>query len=420
MKNRFLIIWVNSGLTTKSSHVNAPYHFIHIGEVLNFIKGKLEEDIDLLDVEAEEIEFQEVIKKVIKNEYKAIAFYTNTENLQNTITLLNIIKKITPNVKTIAYGEMPIFLPKFFKKTNFDTIVAKECDQEIAILDFFNYSIHREDKNNLRGVIFIKDGYLEKSKKGCYLEPEEWGYPEEGQIPIQKYYKMEGKPQVVLTISRGCPYNCQYCNAVSYYGKKERRRPINKVIDFINNAETSLFKFFAPNFTLDESYVFELCDALKVNKKKIKWSCTTRPDLLENEELIKKMAETGCYKIAVGIESVEEKDLKSINKRYKKSKIVEGIKLLKKYGIEYKALIMFGVPKQTKDNIKYTLNFLNQYGVTIRPTAYTPFYEMNHNMNAEQISHYDKRTYYEGIENLNYGDFLRLIYDTEHYQKILK
>ena len=126
MKNRFLIIWVNSGLTTKSSHVNAPYHFIHIGEVLNFIKGKLEEDIDLLDVEAEEIEFQEVIKKVIKNEYKAIAFYTNTENLQNTITLLNIIKKITPNVKTIAYGEMPIFLPKFFKKTNFDAIVAKK------------------------------------------------------------------------------------------------------------------------------------------------------------------------------------------------------------------------------------------------------------------------------------------------------
>lgn len=47
MKNRFLIIWVNSGLTTKSSHVNAPYHFIHIGEVLNFIKGKLEEDINL-------------------------------------------------------------------------------------------------------------------------------------------------------------------------------------------------------------------------------------------------------------------------------------------------------------------------------------------------------------------------------------
>ena len=45
---------------------------------------------------------------------------------------------------------------------------------------------------------------------------------------------------------------------------------------------------------------------------------------------------------------------------------------------------------------------------------------MNHNMNAEQISHYDKRTYYEGIKDLNYGEFLKLIYDTDHYEKILK
>lgn len=419
MRGKFLIIWANSGLTTKSNHVNAPYHFIHIGEVLNYIERELKEPVDLLDIEAEEIQFQEVIKKIIKNEYKAIAFYINTENLQNTITLLNIIKQIVPQVKTIGYGEMPIYLPKFFKKTNFDAIVSRECDQEVAILDFFEYAIHRKEKNDLKGVIHIEKGELIESQKGCYLKAEEWGYPEEKQIPIQKYYQMESKPQVVLTVSRGCPYNCKYCNAVSYYGKAERRRPINNVINFINRTETSLFKFFAPNFTLNESYVFDFCKALQKNKKKIKWSCTTRPDLLENEELIREMALAGCYKIAVGIESVEKEDLENINKRYQQNKIVKGIELLKKYGVEYKALIMFGVPKQTKENIKYTLDFLNQYQVTIRPTAYTPFYEMNHNMNAEQISHYDKRTYYEGIKNLNYGDFIKLIYDTEHYEKIL-
>ena len=76
---------------------------------------------------------------------------------------------------------------------------------------------------------------------------------------------------------------------------------------------------------------------------------------------------------------------------------------------------MFGVPNQTKESIKYTLDFLNKYDLNIRPTAYTPFYEMNHNMNAEQISKYDKRTYYEGIKNLDYGDFLKLIYDTKNY-----
>ena len=80
---------------------------------------------------------------------------------------------------------------------------------------------------------------------------------------------------------------------------------------------------------------------------------------------------------------------------------------------------MFGMPNQTKENIKYTLEFLQQNNVKIRPTAYTSFYEMNHNMNSEQISKYDKRTYYEGIPDLKYGDFLKLIYDTENFEKIL-
>ena len=44
---------------------------------------------------------------------------------------------------------------------------------------------------------------------------------------------------------------------------------------------------------------------------------------------------------------------------------------------------------------------------------------MNYNMTAEQLAKYDKRTYYEGIPDLSYGDFLRLVYDTSSYREIL-
>lgn len=304
-------------------------------------------------------------------------------------------------------------------KTNFDAIVSRECDQEIAILDFFKYSLKKIQENNMRGVILIRNRQLLNCKKGAFLEPEEWGYTNVSKVPIKKYFEMERKQQVVVTIARGCPYNCPYCNAVLYYGKKERRRKAKDIVNYINSLDYQYFKFFAPDFTLNEEKAMELCQELINNGKKIKWSCTTRPDLLKNEELIKMMSKSGCYKIAIGIESVENEDLKSINKRYDNKVIVEGIKLLQKYDIEYKALVMFGVPNQTKESIKYTLDFLNKYNVNIRPTAYTPFYEMNHNMNEEQISKYDKRTYYEGIPNLSYRDFLKLIYDTENYKKIL-
>ena len=419
MNSNFLFIWADSGLSTKSNHVNAPYHFVHLGEITNYIEKKIGEEVDILDIEAEQTEFQDIMKKIINSEYKAIAFYINTENLQNTIKLHEYIKEILPDCKTIAYGEMPIYLPKFFMKTNFDAIVSRECDQEIAILDFFKCSLKKIQENNMRGVILIRNRQLLNCKKGAFLEPEEWGYTNVSKVPIKKYFEMERKQQVVVTIARGCPYNCPYCNAVLYYGKKERRRKAKDIVNYINSLDYQYFKFFAPDFTLNEEKAMELCQELINNEKKIKWSCTTRPDLLKNEELIKMMSKSGCYKIAIGIESVENEDLKSINKRYDNKIIVEGIKLLQKYDIEYKALVMFGVPNQTKESIKYTLDFLNKYNVNIRPTAYTPFYEMNHNMNEEQISKYDKRTYYEGIPNLSYRDFLNLIYDTENYKKIL-
>lgn len=420
MKSQFLFIWADSGLSTKSNHVNAPYHFVHIGEVIDYVEKNIKEPVDLLDVEAEQTEFQEIMKKIIKNKYKAIAFYINTENLQNTIKLQEYIKEILPECKTIVYGEMPIYLPKFFKKTGFDAIVSRECDQEIAILDFFENSIGIKKEEEMRGVILIKNKELVKCAKGEYLEPSKWGYTNSQKVPIEKYFAMEKKEQVVLTIARGCPFNCPYCNAVLYYGKKERRRKAEDIIKYINSSKYEYYKFFAPDFTLNEEKAMELSKALIKNEKKIKWSCTTRPDLLENEELIKTMAESGCYKIAIGIESVKNEDLESINKRYNNEVIVKGIQLLQKYGIEYKALVMFGVPNQTKESIKYTLDFLNKYNVNVRPTAYTPFYEMNHNMNEEQISRYDKRTYYEGIPDLSYKDFLELIYDTKNYKKILK
>ena len=381
MNSNFLFVWADNGLSTKSNHVNAPYHFVHLGEITNYIEKKIGEEVDILDIEAEQTEFQDIMKKIINSEYKAIAFYINTENLQNTIKLHEYIKEILPECKTIAYGEMPIYLPKFFMKTNFDAIVSRECDQEIAILDFFKYSLKKIQENNMRGVILIRNRQLLNCKKGAFLELEEWGYTNVSKVPIKKYFEMERKQQVVVTIARGCPYNCPYCNAVLYYGKKERRRKAKDIVNYINSLDYQYFKFFAPDFTLNEEKAMELCQELINNGKKIKWSCTTRPDLLKNEELIKMMSKSGCYKIAIGIESVENEDLKSINKRYDNKVIVEGIKLLQKYDIEYKALVMFGVPNQTKESIKYTLDFLNKYNVNIRPTAYTPFYEMNHNMN---------------------------------------
>ncbi len=270
MNNNFLFIWADSGLSTKSNHVNAPYHFVHIGEIIDYVERKLKEQIDLLDIEAEQTEFQDIMYKIIHNKYKAIAFYINTENLQNTIKLHEYVKEMLPECKTIAYGEMPLYLPKFFKKTKFDAIVSRECDQELAISDFFEYSLGTRSTSDMRGVILIKNKQLINCKKGEFIPAKEWGYTNVNKVPIQKYFEMEKKEQIVVTIARGCPYNCPYCNAVLYYGKKERRRSVEDIIKYINSLNYEFYKFFAPDFTLDEDAAMKLCKALIENEKKNK------------------------------------------------------------------------------------------------------------------------------------------------------
>ena len=49
----FSIVWANNGLSTKSNHVNAPYHFVHVGEIINYIEKQIKQDIDLLIFDCE-------------------------------------------------------------------------------------------------------------------------------------------------------------------------------------------------------------------------------------------------------------------------------------------------------------------------------------------------------------------------------
>lgn len=413
------MVWADAKLQTKPIHVAAPYHFVFLGEILSYIEKNEKIQIDVFDFEARNTEFSTFIKSLIKYKYKSIAFFVNTDNIENTLTLLEFVKQISPETKCIAYGELCVFLPDFFVKTNFDAIVSEKCDCEVAIQDFFSFSYGSKNKEELRGVKFIEDNKLKLYKNGVFLPAQEWEFTDLSKSFVKNLFNIEGKEQVVIEIARGCPYNCKYCKETSFAGNIERRRPIDDVIQYINNSNYKLFKFYASNFTLDEQYVNEFCDKLIKNCKKIKWSCTTRPELLKNENLIKKMALSGCYKISVGVETLGKDELDNLKRGYNIQNIIDGINLLKKYNIEYKALIMLGVPNQTKESILATLNFLSNYNVTIRPTAYTPFYEMSADMSAEEISKFDKRTYYNKIEELSYSNFLNLIYNVDNYKKIL-
>jgi len=139
------------------------------------------------------------------------------------------------------------------------------------------------------------------------------------------------------------------------------------------------------------------------------------------------MSKSGCYKIAIGIETMDDKSneaLKKFGEDYPK-KVQRSVKLFTKYHIDVKALMMLGISGQTAGNIKYTYSLLEKYGASIRAAAYSPReklreLDITNKVTIEDIIKLDKMTFYEGnIDGVNRTQFLNLIYNVENYKRIL-
>ncbi|MDR3151043.1 MAG: hypothetical protein LBU14_05730 [Candidatus Peribacteria bacterium] len=109
------------------------------------------------------------------------------------------------------------------------------------------------------------------------------------------------------------------------------------------NYSIKKFKLFIPTLTIDKKWVENFCNLLITKNLNIKWTSTTRLDCNNDEKLIELMSRSGCYKIAIGVET-NDKESNEVIKKYKNLKYLndleETIKLYVKYNIVFKSLIM--------------------------------------------------------------------------------
>lgn len=146
--------------------------------------------------------------------------------------------------------------------------------------------------------------------------------------------------------------------------------------------------------------------------------------------MIEKMAEAGCKKIAVGVETLDKRanrELKKFNdlEDYK-NKVRNMFKICNKYNIEIKPLLMMGIKGQSKENVLTSLKFLASIGArNVRIAAYSPrqiLTEMDSKgtLTLKHINAMDKMTYIDYMpESMDEFTFLNLIYNTKNYVELL-
>jgi radical SAM superfamily enzyme YgiQ (UPF0313 family) len=164
-----------------------------------------------------------------------------------------------------------------------------------------------------------------------------------------------------MITGRGCPFNCIFCSSSVIWKNKFRLRSIRNVVDEMLYIEDKYncreFLFRDDTFTITPKRTIGICEEIK--DKGFKWECDTRVDNL-SYELLKTMSEAGCRCIKIGVESGNDRILKMMDKRITKDKVRQVVRDCKKLGIKITTYFMTGIPTETKEEIRDSINFAKE------------------------------------------------------------
>ncbi|MBN1119613.1 MAG: cobalamin-dependent protein [Anaerolineae bacterium] len=187
----------------------------------------------------------------------------------------------------------------------------------------------------------------------------------------------------------GCPFNCNFCSVIKMFGRKVRHRPVEAVLEELENvpAGKSVF-FYDDNFVVDKKRTKALLRGMKERGFKFPWSAQVRAEMIYKNkrsgewdtELLDLMRDTFCKMVYVGYESVNPAALEEYNKQQTVEEIAESIRAFHDYGIHVHGMFVLGCDADTVETIRSTVSFAIRNGVdtvqflTITPLPGTDFY----------------------------------------------
>jgi radical SAM superfamily enzyme YgiQ (UPF0313 family) len=181
-------------------------------------------------------------------------------------------------------------------------------------------------------------------------------------VPAHRYFPIEEYGIMSIATSRGCPYSCSYCSATRFWKKKVRYRSPRNVLEelkVIKDLGFDLVKFTDSTFTLDKKRAIEICTLIKEAGLELNWSCETRADAL-SDELLRALSDSGCTLICMGVDSACDEVLSRNSRRIDAKTMKNTFEKIKKYGLNTRAYITFGLPGETEKSVAETVKFLGE------------------------------------------------------------
>lgn len=294
-------------------------------------------DVRLFDGTTSKNQIRDLIETIKNFKPEVVGITSNTAQFETAKTLIKTVRHHS-RAKIILGGIHPTMFPQESRKIA-DIVVKGEGELVI------------EKALTASGII-----------KGIPVQDlDSIPFPAYELLDLQKYNspQISKKPFMSMITSRGCPFNCTFCDASIIFGKKFRYQSARRIMAEMKYLESIGIKevvFKDSEFTLNNERIEELCHLLIKNKVKIIWACNARIGCGE-QDFFYNLKRAGCYIVQFGVESGNQKTLNRLKKGITTAQARETFKMAKKAGLNTIANFLIGCPGESWKDTKSTIDF---------------------------------------------------------------
>lgn len=321
-------------------------------------------EVELIDCRPEYIDLEKLKEKVTA-EVGLIIIQTSTPSINLDLAAARALKEKNFQAKIALVGPHPtIFDRQILEENNFINIILRG-EYDYTARDLASAINTGRDFSAIKGITYRRGNEIKKNSDADYItDLDNLPLPARHFLPLDKYFEplFVGRPTLRLISSRGCPFHCTFCAWPQLmYGHAFRARDPLKVVDEIeylkNKNKIKEYYFDDDTFTINPPRVMAICQEIIKRKINLPFECLARVNTV-SPEMLEIMGQAGCRVIRYGVESANPEILKNINKQITPEQIIAAFKNTKKAGIKTHATVMFGLPGESKETIKETIDFV--------------------------------------------------------------
>ncbi len=308
-----------------------------------------EHELRVLDAVAEKKSAAECEKTFREFSPDAVFALTGATTWKDDFALLEYLRK-SFGFKLVLSGE--IFL------AGAEEVLKENAWIDAALLNFTgpDLKLFLEDSTSKAENLAWRDGekvtVRRKPAKGTFR----LGLPRHDLFPMERYRMPWHKhhPFATVMTDYGCPFGCAFCNSRTLgYATRE--------LDDLKNElwwlhERGIRQLFIKDMTFaaNKYHAKKVTEMMLRHGWEFAWNAYSRADLID-EELAGLMSRAGCHLVQIGVESADEQLIAKYGKKVTTDRVKEAFRVLKKNGIRAGAHFIFGLPGDSMESIRRTV-----------------------------------------------------------------